>query len=59
MATVTNRKLISFGRGLAMTIPKSWADYYRLKPGDKVMVVTNKRLIVKPIGNEVPAQVRK
>ena len=49
MATLTYRKLIRFGGGLVVTLPKDWADYYQLKPGDKVMAVANRRLMIKPI----------
>jgi len=49
MATLTYRKLIKFGGGLVVTLPKAWADHYQLKPGDKVMAVANRRLMIKPI----------
>ena len=52
MGTMTYRKLIKFGDGVVVTIPKAWADYYQLKPGDKVMVTTNGRLVIKPISSE-------
>ena len=46
MPSVTQRKLIKFGRGIAITLPKGWTDYYGLKPGDKVNVKVNSRLII-------------
>ena len=49
MATLTYRKLIRLGGGMVMTLPKAWTDYYQLRPGDKVMVVANRRLVIKPI----------
>jgi len=50
MPSLTRRSLIRFGQnGLVITLPKAWADYYQLKPGDKVTVITNGRLIIKPI----------
>jgi antitoxin component of MazEF toxin-antitoxin module len=52
MATVTNRKLIKFGTGIVVTLPKAWTDYYHLKPGDKVKVLANKGLIIKPNKNK-------
>ena len=52
MATLTYRKLIKFGGGLVVTLPKAWADYYQLKPGDKVTVVANRRLVIKPISSK-------
>ncbi|MFC1930345.1 AbrB/MazE/SpoVT family DNA-binding domain-containing protein [Chloroflexota bacterium] len=49
MPSITNRSLIRFGqKGLVITLPKSWADYYHLKPGDKVAVVANGKLVIKP-----------
>ena len=48
MPSVTKRKVIKFGEnGLVITIPKPWANYYQLKPGDKVTLIANKNLIVK------------
>jgi hypothetical protein len=29
-------------------IPKCWALYHRLEPGDVVRVITNKNLVVEP-----------
>jgi len=49
MPTVTTRSLIRMGDGgLVITIPKSWAKYYKLKPGDKVEIITNGELIIRP-----------
>jgi len=51
MPSVTTRSLIRMGDGgLVITIPKSWAQYYKLKPGDKVEVITNGILRVRPKG---------
>ena len=53
MPTITERSLIRLGQnGLTLTLPKAWADYYQLKPGDKVMVVANRRLVIKPISGD-------
>ena len=48
MPTKTTRSLIKFGtgRGLAVTIPRAWADYYKLKPGDKVTVIAADELVI-------------
>lgn len=47
MPTLTERTLMPMGDGgLVMTIPKSWARYYGLKAGDKVIVITNGELTV-------------
>ncbi len=38
------------GQGaLVITIPKTWVEYYGLKAGDKVVVITNGQLKVRPI----------
>ena len=49
MATLTYRRLIRLGDGLVVTLPKAWVDYYKLKPGARVTVVTNRRLVIKLI----------
>ena len=50
MPTMSTRSLIRFGNNrLVLIIPKAWADYYQLKPSDKVTVVANRRLVIKPI----------
>ena len=52
MASITQRSLIRFGKGIAITLPKGWTDYYGLKPGDKVKVKVNSRLIVSIVRRE-------
>ena len=48
MPTVTMRTLIKFGeKGLVLTLPKAWVDYYEVKPGDKVSVIADGELIVR------------
>jgi len=49
MPTLTFRKLIKFGEGgLVITIPRSWVRYYNLKAGDRLEVITNGELIIRP-----------
>ena len=49
MPTLTVRKLIKFGdEGLVITVPRGWVRYYNLKAGDKLEVVTNGKLIIRP-----------
>ena len=48
MATITHRKLIKFGTGIVVSLPKAWTDFYQLRPGDKVEVITNEKLTIKP-----------
>lgn len=48
MPTLTLRKLIRFGDdGLVITVPKSWARYYQLKPGDQLEVIADGELIIR------------
>jgi len=50
MPSLSRRKLIKLGEnGLVVTIPKDWSDYYHLVAGDKVEVIANTKLVIKPI----------
>jgi bifunctional DNA-binding transcriptional regulator/antitoxin component of YhaV-PrlF toxin-antitoxin module len=49
MPSESIRKIIKFGQsGLVVTVPKAWARYYGLKPGDNVQIIANGEMIVKP-----------
>lgn len=49
MASLLERSLIRMGAGgLVVVIPKAWARYYRLKAGDKVVVICNGELRIRP-----------
>ena len=49
MPTVTERKVVKFGeKALAITIPKAWSDYYKIKAGDRLRVVAENVLTVHP-----------
>jgi len=49
MPTLTLRKVIKLGQnGLVMTLPAGWVRYYNLKAGDRLEVIANKKLIVRP-----------
>ena len=49
MPTLLERTLIKFGDGgLVMCIPKAWSDFYKLRAGDKVQVITNGELRIRP-----------
>lgn len=49
MSTVFERRLIRMGNGgLVVSLPKAWITYYQLKAGDRVFVIANKKLIIKP-----------
>jgi len=42
MPTKSDRSVIRFGNGgLVITIPKAWATFYEVQPGDKLTVITN------------------
>jgi SpoVT / AbrB like domain. len=48
MPILVERKLFRIGEGgVAITLPKAWINYNRLKPGDTVEVVVNGDLTVK------------
>ena len=52
MPTLTMRRLIKFGDGgFVITVPKSWARYYRLEAGDTLEVIANGELTVRPKRN--------
>ena len=52
MPNLTERSVFKIGEGgLAMTIPKPWWSYYQLEPGDKVQVISDGKLVVKPLRN--------
>lgn len=54
MPTITYRKLIKFGEsGLVITVPKGWVRYYRLKAGDRLEVIADGELTIRPRRKEV------
>ena len=49
MPTQTIRKLIKFGRdGVVMTVPREWIRYYGLKAGDRLEVIADGELTIRP-----------
>jgi len=42
------RKLIRVGNSLAVTMPKAWLRYFNLTDKDRVTVLSNGRVIIKP-----------
>jgi bifunctional DNA-binding transcriptional regulator/antitoxin component of YhaV-PrlF toxin-antitoxin module len=43
-----DRKLFRTGEGgIAVTLPKAWVNYFRLKPGDTVEIVGNGELVLR------------
>jgi len=50
MPNLTTRKIIRFGKStLAMTLPKAWANYFQLRAVDRLEVIANEKLTVRPI----------
>ena len=48
MPAIFERKLFKIGEGgIAVTLPKSWINYYGLKPGDKVKIIVERELIIR------------
>ncbi len=49
MPTLTLRKLIKFGDGgVVITVPKAWIRYYGLRAGDRLEVIANGELTIRP-----------
>jgi AbrB family looped-hinge helix DNA binding protein len=49
MPTQTSRKLIKFGQGeVVMTVPKGWVRYHNLKAGDRLEVIVDGDLVLRP-----------
>lgn len=49
MPTICKRSLIRMGEGrLVITVPKGWIRYYGLKAGDRLEVITDGELIIRP-----------
>jgi bifunctional DNA-binding transcriptional regulator/antitoxin component of YhaV-PrlF toxin-antitoxin module len=50
MPTLLRRSLIKMGRGgLVISIPKGWAEYYGLRAGDKLQMIANGELTIRPL----------
>ncbi len=48
MPLLVERKLFKIGEGgFAVTLPKAWINYPRLKPGDTVEVVVDGDIIIR------------
>ncbi len=53
MPVIFERKLFKIGEGgIAITLPKSWINYYGLKPGDKVEIIVNNDLVIRIVGQD-------
>ena len=48
MPLLVERKLFKIGEGgFAITLPKAWINYHRLKHGDRVEVVIDEDLVLR------------
>jgi len=48
MPILVERTLFKIGNGgFAITLPKAWVRYYKLRPGDKVEIVANDDLTIR------------
>ena len=58
MPIKVERILFRVGEGsLAVTLPKAWVTYNRLKPGDKVEVIVNGGVLIRVNKNELEEKV--
>lgn len=48
MPVLVERSLFKIGGGFAVTLPKAWVRRNNLKPGDRVVVVANKEVTIRP-----------
>ncbi len=50
MPNLSERSLIKMGNGgLVVSIPRAWWRYYGLKAGDRVTVISNGELRIRPL----------
>jgi len=50
MPNIFKRSLIRIGNeSLCIVIPRSWIRYYGLKAGDRLEVIANGELVIRPI----------
>ena len=47
MPILAERKLFATGDSLAVTLPKPWINYFRLKAGDSVEVLANDVVVIR------------
>ena len=48
MPTLVERSVIDMGQGsYIITLPKAWVRYYRIRPGDKLEVISDGELIIR------------
>ena len=47
MPILVERSLFKTGDSLAVTLPKAWTKYFRLRAGDQVEIVANGELTIR------------
>jgi antitoxin component of MazEF toxin-antitoxin module len=47
MPHLAERRVLKIGNSLAVSLPKPWVDYYRVKQGDIVVLLSDGELKVK------------
>jgi len=47
------RSLFRIGNALAVTLPKPWIKYYKLKPGDRLDIITGDSDLIIRVKKEV------
>jgi antitoxin component of MazEF toxin-antitoxin module len=47
MPILVKRSLFKTGNSLAVTLPKAWIKYFRLRPGDQVVIMTDGDIVIK------------
>lgn len=49
MPAIFERKLFKIGEGgIAVTLPKSWINFYGLQAGDRVEILVDNDLVIRP-----------
>jgi bifunctional DNA-binding transcriptional regulator/antitoxin component of YhaV-PrlF toxin-antitoxin module len=49
MGSLCERTVLDLGQGsYVICLPKEWCRYYGLKPGDKVEVISNRVITIRP-----------
>jgi len=47
------RKIIRVGNSYAVTMPRAWLRFFKLKEKDEVEVISNTTVVIKPLQKEI------
>jgi len=47
MPQLSMRSLVRFGKSVGVTLPRGWVRYHGLKPGNKLLMVTNGEITIR------------